>query len=107
MDTAKKTNLAKIALALLLAMMLSVFVSLGASATSDNRSFRFTTVNSTGQALINKAAQRITPLPSTVKFSTPLTVPLLMHMLMHVADTPKILLVPGPSAILLNLLIDT
>lgn len=34
------------------------FVSLGASATSDNRSFRFTTVNSTGQALINKAAQK-------------------------------------------------
>jgi len=58
MNTAKKTNLAKIALALLLAMMLSVFVSLGASATSDNRSFRFTTVNSTGQALINKAAQK-------------------------------------------------
>ena len=58
MDTAKKTNLAKIALALLLAMMLSVFVSLGASATSDNRSFYFTTVNSTGQALINKAAQK-------------------------------------------------
>lgn len=58
MNTAKKTNLAKIALALLLAMMLSVFVSLGASATSDNRSFRFTTVNSTGQALMDKAGRK-------------------------------------------------
>ena len=53
MNTAKKT-----ALALLLAMMLSVFVSLGASATSDNRSFRFTTVNSTGQALMDKAGRK-------------------------------------------------
>lgn len=45
--------------------------------------------------------------PNFTKEGGLITVPLLMHMLMHVADTPKILLVPGPSAILLNLLIDT
>lgn len=58
MTTAKRTNLAKAALALLAAFILAVFMSAGASATSANRPFSFTTVNSSDQGLMNSAQKK-------------------------------------------------
>lgn len=55
MAAGKKTNLAKVALALLLAMMLSVFVSTNAFASSQDKPFEFTTVNASTQAMIDRA----------------------------------------------------
>lgn len=58
MPIVKKTNLAKAALALFFALILAAFMSVGASASSTDRYFSFTTVNSSDQALMTLAGQK-------------------------------------------------